>query len=159
MPASLQPAIRLARSADAAALAALELRCFPGDRMSLRQYRRHLARASNLILVAHRDRALVGSAVVLFRSGSAVGRMYSIAVDPSARGMGLGSALLGACERRARRRGAQVLNLEVRQDNAEAIAMYVARGYRRIGMREAYYDDGADAWRYQHKLGPARAGN
>jgi ribosomal protein S18 acetylase RimI-like enzyme len=152
MTVSPRPAIRLARPADAAALAALELRCFPGDRMSLRQFRRHLAGGRNLVLAACRNGSLVGSAVVLLRAGSAVARLYSIAVDPAARGEGLGAALLAACERGARRRGARLLRLEVRQDNAAAISLYAAHGYLRTGSYKAYYDDGADAWRYQRAL-------
>jgi ribosomal-protein-alanine N-acetyltransferase len=157
MAAALQPTIRLATPADAKALAALELRCFPGDRMSLRQFRRHLAGGRNVVLAACRGGSVVGSAVVLFRAGSTVARLYSIAVDPAARGQRLGATLLAACERRARRRGARALRLEVRADNATAISMYVARGYRRIGMYKSYYHDGAHAVRYQRELATGRA--
>jgi ribosomal protein S18 acetylase RimI-like enzyme len=40
----------------------------------------------------------------------------------------------------------------VRQDNPAAIALYESRGYARIGVRKAYYEDGADAWRYARAL-------
>jgi [ribosomal protein S18]-alanine N-acetyltransferase len=42
----------------------------------------------------------------------------------------------------------------VRQDNAAAIRLYERRGYRRIGAYAAFYEDGADAWRYQKDLRP-----
>ena len=151
MPAP--PRIRRALPDDVAALAALEVRCFPGDRMSARQYRRHVDSPRALVLLAAAaDGAPVGGAVVFFRAGSAVARLYSIAVDPSARGRGLGAALLAAAEAGARRRGADRLRLEVRQDNPRAIGLYEARGYRRIGARAGYYEDGADAWRYERPL-------
>lgn len=147
------PAIRRARVGDVAGLAALEVRAFPGDRMSARQYRHHVHSPNAVVLVAPgAPGAPAGSAVVFLRAGSRVARLYSIAVDPSARGRGLGAALLGAAERSARRRGAVLLRLEVRQDNPAAIALYEARGYRRIGARVGYYDDGADAWRYERGL-------
>jgi ribosomal protein S18 acetylase RimI-like enzyme len=89
---------------------------------------------------------------VFLRRCSTIARLYSIAVDPVARGSGLGAALLAAAERAARRRGVRRLRLEVRQDNPAAIALYETRGYRRIGARAAYYEDGADAWRYERAL-------
>lgn len=159
MSSSRSARIRPARPADAVALAALELRAFPGDRMSARQYRHHAASPNAVVLVAGDPGGpVIGSAVVFFRAGSTTGRLYSIAVDPAARGRGLGATLLAAVEAAARRRGATALRLEVRQDNPVAIAMYEARGYRRIGARTAYYEDGADAWRYERPLrgAPAR---
>lgn len=153
MPRSLDARIRPARATDAADLAALEARCFPGDRMSLRQYRRHAASPRAAVLVA-RDGAgqAVGSAVVLFRADRPWARLYSIAVDPAARGRGLGVDLLAAAEAVARRRRATSLRLEVRQDNPLAITLYEARGYRRVGARSGYYEDGADAWCYERAL-------
>lgn len=153
MSRSRRVRIRPARAADADALAALEWRCFPGDRMSARQYRRHAASPRAVVLLAADAGGLViGGAVVLFRAGSAKGRLYSIAVDPAARGRGLGAALLAAAEAAARRRGATSLRLEVRQDNPVAIALYEARGYRRTGARARFYEDGADAWCYERPL-------
>jgi ribosomal protein S18 acetylase RimI-like enzyme len=152
MPETSEPAIGPAQPGDAAALAALEQRCFSGDRLSLRQYRRHLRSRSAIVLAARRGPLLIGSAVVFLRAGSPVARLYSIAVDPAARGSGLGAALLRAAECAAGARGAAGLRLEVRQDNPAAIALYESRGYARIGVRKAYYEDGADAWRYARAL-------
>lgn len=156
MPRPHPSGVRAARPGDVPALAALEQRCFAGDRLSARQYGRHVGSASAVVLVAPgAGGAVLGSAVLFLRAGSRVARLYSIAVDPTARGRGLGAALLGAAEAAARRRGATLLRLEVRQDNPAAIALYVARGYRRIGARADYYEDGGDAWRYQRPLRPA----
>jgi ribosomal protein S18 acetylase RimI-like enzyme len=153
MPPRDSKPIRRARRADVAGLAALETRAFTCDRLSARQYRRHVDSPSAVVLVAPgAGAAPAGGAVVFLRAGSRVARLYSIAVDLAARGRGLGAALLGAAERAARRRGADMLRLEVRQDNPVAIALYEARGYRRIGARHGYYEDGADAWRYERAL-------
>uniref|UniRef100_UPI002147BA8E GNAT family N-acetyltransferase n=1 Tax=Tahibacter caeni TaxID=1453545 RepID=UPI002147BA8E len=65
---------------------------------------------------------------------------------------GIGAALLAAAETAARARGLQTLSLEVRRDNAAAVRLYESRGYRRIAALDAYYDDGAAAWRYAKSL-------
>jgi ribosomal protein S18 acetylase RimI-like enzyme len=146
-PIRIRPAIR----ADLDELVALEQATFTSDRLSPRQYARHLA-GDALVLAARAGGALVGSALVFFRRGSTAARLYSIAVARAARGTGLGAALLGAAERGARRRGADRLRLEVRSDNRVAIALYEARGYRRFGRHAAYYEDGTDALRYEKRL-------
>ena len=94
----------------------------------------------------------LGSALLFFRRGSALARLYSLATATAARGRGIGKALLQAAEAEARRRGAARLRLEVRRDNAAAVQLYEKHGYHRIAELAAYYDDGADAWRYEKSL-------
>jgi ribosomal-protein-alanine acetyltransferase len=154
--ATTRTRVRRARRGDHAALLALERRSFRGDRLSPRQLRRHLDNRRAWLAVAERNGAVLGDALLLFRAGSAIARLYSIAVAPEARGAGVGARLLRAAEAAARARGCRRLRLEVRADNAAAIALYEARGYRRFGRRPGYYDDGADAWRYQRELGRRR---
>jgi ribosomal-protein-alanine acetyltransferase len=149
--------IRRAGVADLPALVALENRVFSADRLSARQWRRHLRSDSPGMLVAERDGAVLGAAVVFFHASHRIARLYSIAVAPEARGTGIGEALLAAAERLARRRGARAMRLEVRTDNAQAQRLYERRGYRRIGIRRRYYEDGADALRYEKAIAaPAR---
>lgn len=145
--------VRTAAPADLDALVALELRAFSGDRMSRAQYRRHLVSPHAAVLVADAaDGGLLGSALVFFREGSTLARLYSIATAPAARGRGIGTGLLAAAEQAARRRGSRALRLEVRVDNAAAIGLYERAGYLRIGRYAGYYEDGADAWRYEKPL-------
>jgi ribosomal protein S18 acetylase RimI-like enzyme len=148
--------VRAATPADLDALVALELRAFSGDRMSRPQYRRHLASPGAAVLVADvPGEGLLGSALVFFRRGSTLARLYSIATAPAARGRGIGAGLLAAAERAARERGCRALRLEVRVDNTAAIALYERAGYRRIGSYPGYYEDGADAWRYEKGVAAA----
>jgi len=42
--------------------------------------------------------------------------------------------------------------LEVRADNARAIALYEERGYEKFGTVADYYEDGASALRYRKRL-------
>lgn len=151
-PMPARSRIRRARLADLDALVALEQASFSTDHLSRRQYRRHLRSASALVLVAIDGALLLGKAVVFFRRDSATARLYSIAVAGAARGRGLGATLLDAAERAARRHGSSRLRLEVRPDNGAATRLYESRGYRRFGTYPAFYEDGADAWRYEKQL-------
>ncbi|MCX7513333.1 GNAT family N-acetyltransferase [Frateuria hangzhouensis] len=145
--------VRAATSADLDALVALELQAFSGDRMSRAQYRRHLASLGAAVLIAEApDDGLLGSALVFFRRGSSLARLYSIATAPAGRGRGIGASLLAAAEAAARARGCRALRLEVRVDNVAAMGLYERAGYRRIGGYPGYYEDGADAWRYEKGL-------
>ena len=139
--------LRTARPADLPALLALEAR-FPGDRLSARQFRHHLANPRARLRVAVAGENVLGYHLVLLRRGSSLARLYSIAVDEAARGQGLGRRLLADAEAQARAAVCRGLRLEVRQDNAAANALYQAAGYRPLAELQAYYDDGAPGWRY-----------
>jgi len=149
--------IRRAKPADLPALVALERRAFTTDHLSPRQYRHHLGNPGALVLAAVDAGGLLGKAVVFFRKGSDIARLYSIAVDHVARGRGIASALLHAVERGARARGCARLRLEVRQDNPGAIRLYEKLGYRRFGAIAGFYEDGADASRYEKRLRKVKA--
>lgn len=155
--ASVTASVRVRRAgiSDLDDLLALEQHAFDGDRMGRAQYRRHLDSDSARILVAsaahHR---FLGAAVLFFRTGSRVARLYSLASHPEGHGRGTGSALVQAAEVMARRRHCRVLRLEVRCDNQRAIALYERLGYQRIGQLATYYEDGADGWRYEKVLEP-----
>jgi len=144
--------IRRATLADLDALLALERRAFTTDHLSRRQYRRHIDSESARVLTAVDASGLLGKAVVFFRHNSDIARLYSIAVADAARGRGIGEALVRAIERVARAHGCRRLRLEVRQDNAGAIRLYERLGYRRFGAHAGFYEDGADAWRYEKAL-------
>jgi ribosomal protein S18 acetylase RimI-like enzyme len=144
--------IRPATPADLDALVALERASFTADHLSRRQYGKHLRSASAAVLAAVDATGLLGKAVVFFRRNSDIARLYSIAVADAARGRGLGEALLSAAEGAARRHDARRMRLEVRHDNAAAIRLYERMGYRRFGAYAGFYEDGADAWRYEKGL-------
>ena len=151
------PRIRRATTEDLAALVELENASFALDRMSERQWRRHLDSLSAEVFVATRERRLVGAAVLFFRRGSRVARLYSIAVAARARGHGIGERLLEIAENSARQRGARAIRLEVRADNAGAQRLYERGGYRRFGLHRGYYEGGHDALRYEKPLVAAAA--
>src|ERR1700761_5701689 len=143
MPATAAVRVRRAEVSDLDDLVTLEESSFATDRLSRAQYRRHLDSESAQVLVASANhRNFLGTAVVFFRKGTHVARLYSIATKTEARGKGVGSALLEAAEQLAVRRGCTVLRLEVRMDNDDALRLYERLGYKRIGHYERYYGDG-----------------
>ena len=144
--------IRPATQTDIDALVALEASFPEEDRFDRRTWRRLLSgHASVLVCAASRD-GLLAAAVMLYRKGAAVGRLYSITVAPEARGKGLARALMAACEADAAERGARAVRLEVRSSNSSAIRLYEAGGYRVIATLESYYPDGEAALRMEKSL-------
>jgi ribosomal-protein-alanine acetyltransferase len=155
-PARAELRIRRARVADLPRLVAIENAVFATDRMSARQWRHHVANAEADVLIAERDGAIAGAAVVFFHASHRIARLYSIAVSPEARGAGVGESLLAAAERHAKKRGRERLRLEVRAGNAAARRLYERRGYRVFGTKAGYYEDGCEAVRYEKALSPSR---
>jgi ribosomal protein S18 acetylase RimI-like enzyme len=98
---------------------------------------------------------VLGYAVIFHRSGARVARLHSLAVDPAARGLGIGAALLLAAERAATQRRLTRLRLAVRADNDAGIALYRSRGYTELGRELAYYTDGMSAIRMEKALAVA----
>ena len=145
MPAEIRPA----RQSDVDGLVAIENRQFETDRISRRSFRQLIDRDTARIIVAEVDGKLKGYSLVLFRTGTGVARLYSIAAIP---GDGIGRALLTAAEEVAFENDRLLLRLEVREDNRRAIDLYEKNGYRRIGREEGYYEDGMAALRYEKLL-------
>jgi ribosomal-protein-alanine N-acetyltransferase len=65
--------------------------------------------------------------------------VLNVATALAARRRGVGRALMEAAEGEGRRRSARLSTLEVRRSNAPAIALYLAMGYRQVGIRPNYY--------------------
>jgi ribosomal-protein-alanine N-acetyltransferase len=72
--------------------------------------------------------------------------VQTIAVAPTHQRKGLGARLLTVLLDDAKRRGLGRVGLEVRIDNAAAIAMYERFGFERVAVRKRYYQpSGTDA--------------
>ena len=133
-------------------LLALEALCFNGD-LSVRRNLRHLLRSPSAYCIGAYQRGnIVGSMTVLFRSNSSSARLYSLAVAPSFRGMGLGRRMLKLAEREARLRGCNRMRLEVRMDNIPAIFLYERAGFVDTQLLPGYYEDGAHAFVMRKEL-------
>lgn len=72
--------------------------------------------------------------------------VQTIGVTVSRQGEGIGTTMLFDLIDEAERRGCPRLDLEVRADNASAIALYERHGFHQIGIRRGYYQpSGTDA--------------
>ena len=70
--------------------------------------------------------------------------VHTIGVDPAYQGRGVGRRLLDELLNFA---AGAVVHLEVRTDNAPAIALYRSVGFTQVGLRRRYYRvSGADAY-------------
>lgn len=146
------PLPRPAGPADLDALVALEQRCFDSDRLSRRSFRYWLGEGRGDIAVVEHGGRLAGYVLVIYHRGTRLARLYSLAVDPDARGLGLGERLVHEAEALAHRAGRLFLRLEVRRDNPAAVALYERLGYQHFGVLRDYYEDHQDALRYQKQV-------
>lgn len=71
--------------------------------------------------------------------------LLTLAVDPPAQGKGLGGLTLDHALRLAEERGAEIVFLEVAEDNAPARSLYDRAGFRETGRRRGYYARGTQA--------------
>lgn len=148
--------LRLAANRDLDSLVALEERCFASDRFHEEQINYLLEEANATTFVVESENRIVGAAYMLWRKKSPVGRLYNIAVDPDMRGRGLGQQLLDVCRQEAEWRNCTTMSLEVRVDNAGAIALYERNGFEVIKRLPKYYDDGTDGVRMTRSLSERR---
>lgn len=79
--------------------------------------------------------------------------VLNLATHPHARRRGHARRLLEHVLTAARARACHTVLLEVRPSNEAALALYRAEGFRPIGRRTAYYQDGEDAIVMQLDLG------
>ncbi len=93
--------------------------------------------------VALRDGTLVGYVCLMSLFEDA--QILDIAVAPDMRGRGIAQLLLEYAMSVAREKGAELLALEVRSTNREALSLYERNGFVRSGLRQKYYEGRDDA--------------
>jgi ribosomal-protein-alanine N-acetyltransferase len=132
---------------DADRCAELEAQLFPGDDpWPAVAFLRELESKHNHYVAARLGSTLVGYAGIsrLGRKPPYEYEIHTIGVDTEFQGHGFGRALLDHLLGIA---GGDPVFLEVRTDNAAAIALYESVGFTRIGVRKRYYRvSGADAY-------------
>lgn len=143
--------LRPARTADIGALVALEEGFPEQDRFSRRAWRR-LLDGNTAVIVADAEGAVTGAAVILYRQGSRIARLYSISVAEAVRGSGQSGRLLTESEDISRQRGCTRMRLEVRESNERAKRLYLRHGYRVMARAERYYPDGEAALKMEKPL-------
>jgi ribosomal-protein-alanine N-acetyltransferase len=126
---------------------ALEQQAFAGtDPWSAEQLWAELAgvpqRRYYLVARSEPDGPVVGYAGLAL--GPDVADVMTVAVRPTARRRGVGTAMLAELIEQAQRAGVPDVLLEVRADNDAALALYGRIGFSRVGLRRRYYRDGVD---------------
>lgn len=129
---------------DIVAMVRVERAAFPQDPWTEASFWAELAqRPRRAYVVATAEEQVAGGGALLGQAGldlaGDVADVMTVAVDPVARGRGLGAQLLGALHDRALASGARSIMLEVRADNAAARQLYLGRGYRVVRTRPGYY--------------------
>ena len=131
---------------DAARCAELEEILFDGDDPWPEAAFQRAVGAPQMRYVAARvDGHLVGYAGIarLGRTSPFEYEIHTIGVDPAHQGTGIGRSLMAELLGHAD----GVVYLEVRTDNAPAIALYESLGFVTVGLRKRYYRaSGADAF-------------
>jgi ribosomal-protein-alanine N-acetyltransferase len=108
-------------------------------------------------LVVREGRVLSGY-LCLWEIGREI-HITNLAVDPVRRRRGLARLLLGSVLEDARSRTLDMVFLEVRPTNEEALKLYESLGFRVIGRRKGYYfDTGEDALVMEAPLHAAPSG-
>ncbi|MGN8197508.1 GNAT family N-acetyltransferase [Salinisphaera sp. RV14] len=139
--------IRRAEAPDLDALMALERACFACDAQSRRSMAHLIGRAHGDVRVMDEGGRIVAAAVLLYRRGTRVARLYSIAVAPAARGRGLAGRLIDDAEQCARAAGCARLSAEARWSNRASRALFAACGFSETQRLADYY--GHDPGRYE----------
>jgi ribosomal-protein-alanine N-acetyltransferase len=133
--------------ADAGRCAELEALLFPGDDpWPTIAFVRELAAEHNHYVAARENDLLIGYGGIsrLGRTPPFEYEIHTIGVDPAYQGRGVGRRMLDELLKIA---ADSVVHLEVRTDNATAIALYRSVGFTEVGLRKRYYRiSGADAY-------------
>ena len=137
--------IRNASLSDVATLVALENKCFTADRISLRSFKRFIAEKRSDLLLVERSEQVVGYFLLIYRRGTSLARLYSLAVDPACRNQGIAEFLMLQAEQTAAARRCVLLRLEVRYDNVAAIRLYQKLNYHEFAVKHDFYEDHSDA--------------
>ncbi|MDH5764768.1 MAG: GNAT family N-acetyltransferase/peptidase C39 family protein [Gammaproteobacteria bacterium] len=143
---------RIAVPGDVRALLQIEQLCFDGDQLSRRSFKHFIKPGSHDLIVLESDDKISGYALVLYRSGTNLARLYSIAILPDQQGKGLSKILLNSVEEFVQKKNCVFIRLEVSVNNKLAISLYEKYGYTYFDTIPAYYDDGSDAVRMEKRL-------
>jgi ribosomal protein S18 acetylase RimI-like enzyme len=149
------------RPEDFAALYAIEEVCFQPPLRFGRAYMRRLVSSEDAATwIAEEDGRMAGFAIVEWSGGAGAIAAYiqTIEVAPEKRGQGIGGALMRSVEQSAQAAGATMIWLHVDAENAGAIRLYEAHGYRPEGREANYYPRGRAALIYIKALGEGAGG-
>lgn len=126
--------IRKAVKNDLDAIVSIEETAFADRAFSRRAIAYHIE--NNLVLCAEVEGQIAGYICLSTLSKNKRRRIYSIAVHPDCRGMGIGLQLMVEAEKKSH---AKEIILEVDETNDSAFRLYEKLGYTVFGTYEGYY--------------------
>ncbi len=100
-------------------------------------YASYLMKGEGLFLTAEEKGTVLGYCGVILMPPE--GDITNVSVSLTARGRGIGRALVEEMLRQTEERGISTLFLEVRRSNAAAIHLYQKQGFTEVGVRKNYY--------------------
>ncbi len=129
--------IRIATADDVETIVRIERATFSKP-WSARSFHDLLRTPAAIVLVAMLEEPVVQGYAAAYVAAD-VGELANIAVGSTARGFGVGRALLGEVIRQVLQRGAGTLFLDVRASNVVARGLYESEAFREIARRKDYY--------------------
>lgn len=142
-----QLTIRPMRWWDIPSVDTIEGELFPHDRWSTDQWWRELAALHNHYWVATVNAEIIGYCGLSVQTPDA--DVQTMAIGTTWQGRGHGKVVLDHLIESSKSFGVRFIFLEVREDNAPAIALYGHAGFTRMSSRPAYYPDGSTALIYR----------
>lgn len=134
---------RPARPEDCEAIAAIEKSWPTTAGWSAAQLRHEALSADAIFFVVEYEGSVVSYA--LARKAVDEAQIVAVGVLPSQTRRGFGSAALQALLKAAKLVGLKTAALEVSERNSPARALYGSAGFRVVGRRPKFYNDGSDA--------------
>lgn len=130
-----------ARPKDLERLYNIEKECFKDEAFTKEQISQLLEDYNTVSLVARVGAEIAGFVIgIMYIDRKALhGHILTIDVAPAHRRKGFGRLLMDEIENIFAAKGAKASYLEVREDNAPAIALYLQLGYKIIGRLDHYY--------------------
>jgi [ribosomal protein S18]-alanine N-acetyltransferase len=135
--------IRRARLADLDAVLTIENSWKTTPHWSHRQFQAEIENPASLFLVSDGEKGVEGYGVLWVVPPE--GQLLDLAVAPARARRGVARALLQAMTIMARGWGCMAVTLEVSAENKPAQALYESAGFRVVGRRAKFYNDGSDA--------------
>lgn len=137
--------LREASVSDLDEILTIENQSFKSEAFNRRQFTYLIKSQGCVFQVALHNGKIAGYLMLLKRKNSGLLRIYSIAVSPHHRGLGIAQMLIDATKNIARENGFRVVSLEVNEKNEPAIRLYQKNGFMVTAKRLHYYSPGEHA--------------
>lgn len=140
--------LRYATLADLDLMCALEESSFSYDQIGRRSFRHLLQSPTAQVYVCTDAQHIIAYAIILTRRNSRYCRLYSMAINATARSKGVGSWLLTQVIE-ALKTQYHGMRLEVKTNNAAGLSLYYRLGFEVVDVLPDYYSDGDAGYRMQ----------